>query len=221
MAFAGTGAWLLSPDPGEAAGAGCADASGALVADVPSCAAAGVAAAGALPRPPLMSPIAAVAADVPLADGGVVCWALTTMATATGWTAGLGESAAVVVVVVVSVAASSSWLFLSPDDCFAKSSAGADAWIWPGSAACANAFGFAASGCEAELGLSGFWALAVVLSCAEGLLLLEGGGAVVLGFAGAWPFWLCDVWAGAVLLASVAAVLDFELLFDWKLLLCR
>jgi hypothetical protein len=70
--------------------------------------------------------------------------------------------------------------------------------------------------------LAGFWALAVVLSCAEGLLLLEGGGAVVLGFAGGWLFWPCDVCAGAVLLPSVATAVDFELLFDWKLLLrCR
>ena len=68
--------------------------------------------------------------------------------------------------------------------------------------------------------MAGFWALAVVLSCAEGLLLLEGGGAVVLGFAGCWLFWPCDVCAGAVLLPSVPAALDFELLFDWKLLLC-
>jgi hypothetical protein len=133
---------------------------------------------------------------------------------------GLAASAAVVVVVVVSVAAASSWLFLLLDDCFAESSAGADAWTWPGSAACPSAFGFAASGCEAGLGLAGFWALAVVLSCAEGLLLLEGGGAVVLGFAGCWLFWPCDVCAGAVLLPSVPAALDFELLFDWKLLLC-
>jgi hypothetical protein len=106
----------------------------------------------------------------------VAGWVLTTI---TGGMAGLAASAGVVVVVVVSVAAASSWLFLSPDDCFAESSAGPDPWTWPGSAACAGAIGFAACGCEAELGLAGFWALAVVPSCAEGLLLLEGGGAVV------------------------------------------
>lgn len=142
------------------------------------------------------------------------------LTTITGGMAGLAASAGVVVVVVVSVAAASSWLFLSPDDCFAESSAGPDPWTWPGSAACASALGFAAFGCEAELGLAGFWALAVVPSCAEGLLLLEGGGAVVLGFAGGWLFWPCDVCAGAVLLPSAAAAVDFELLFDWKLLLC-
>ena len=62
--------------------------------------------------------------------------------------------------------------------------------------------------------------MAVVPSCAEGLLLLEGGGAVAFGFAGGCLFWPCDVCAGAVLLPSVAAAVDFELLFDWKLLLC-
>jgi hypothetical protein len=184
---------------------------------VASCASAEVAVSD-LPRPPLTPPIAAAAAaGVPLAGGGVAGWVLTTI---TGGMAGLAASAGVVVVVVVSVAAASSWLFLSPDDCFAESSAGPDPWTWPGSAACAGAIGFAACGCEAELGLAGFWALAVVPSCAEGLLLLEGGGAVVLGFAGGWLFWPCDVCAGAVLLPSVAAAVDFELLFDWKLLLC-
>jgi len=38
-------------------------------------------------------------------------------------------------------------------------------------------------------------------------------------FAGGWLFWPCDGCAGAVLLPSVAAAVDFELLFDWKLLL--
>ena len=90
--------------------------------------------------------------------------------------AGLAASAGVVVVVVVSAAAASSWLFLSPDDCFAELSACPDPWTWPGSAACASAFGFAAFGCEAELGLAGFWALAVVPSCAEGLLSWKGAG---------------------------------------------
>ena len=213
MTSAGAGAGVLSPAPGEAGAACCADASDAFAV-----ASADVAVAGDLPRTPLTSPMAA--AGVPLAGGGVAGWLLTTIATATGWTAGLAASAAVVVVVVVSVAAASSWLFLLLDDCFAESSAGADAWTWPGSAACPSAFGFAASGCEPGLGLAGFWALAVVLSCAEGLLLLEGGGAVVLGFAGCWLFWPCDVCAGAVLPPSVPAALDFELLFDWKLLLC-
>lgn len=109
-----------------------------------SCASAEVA-VGDLPRPPLTPPIAAAAAaGVPLAGGGGAGWVLTTI---TGGMAGLAASAGVVVVVVVSVAAASSWLFLSPDDCFAESSAGPDPWTWPGSAACASALGFAAFGC--------------------------------------------------------------------------
>ena len=114
MTSAGAGAGVLSPAPGEAGAACCADASDAFAV-----ASADVAVAGDLPRTPLTSPMAA--AGVPLAGGGVAGWLLTTIATATGWTAGLAASAAVVVVVVVSVAAASSWLFLLLDDCFAES----------------------------------------------------------------------------------------------------
>jgi len=43
-------------------------------------------------------------------------------------------------------------------------------------------FGFGALVGAAEFESARLWALGVVLFCAEGLLLLEGGGGVVLGF---------------------------------------
>ena len=72
----------------------------------------------------------------------------------------------------------------------------------------------------AEFESARLWALGVVLFCAEGLLLLEGRGGVVLGFVAGWLFWPCDVCAGAGLLPPVAAALDFALSFGWKVLLC-
>jgi hypothetical protein len=80
LTSAGAGAGVLSPAPGGAGAACCADASDAFAV-----ASADVAVAGDLPRTPLTSPMAA--AGVPLAGGGVAGWLLTTIATATGWTA--------------------------------------------------------------------------------------------------------------------------------------
>jgi len=110
LAFAGGGAWLLSPEPGDVVEACCADASGAFAGA--SCASAEFAVIGDLPRPPPRSPIVAAAADVPLAGAAAGGCVLTTIATATGGIAGVAALAAVVVV-VASVAAVSSWLFLS------------------------------------------------------------------------------------------------------------
>jgi hypothetical protein len=126
-----------------------------------------------------------------------------------------------VVVVVVSVVAVSSWLFLSPDDCLAESPVVAAAWSWPGTEACVRLFGFGAFVGEAEFEAAGLWALVVALFCTAALLLLGGVAVVVLGFVAGWLFWACDVCAGAGLVPSVAAVLDFELVFDWKVLLRR
>jgi hypothetical protein len=146
---------------------------------------------------------------------------VTTIAAATGVIAGLAALAPVVVV-VASVAAVSSWFFLSPDDCFPESPVVAAVVAGPGTAACGMPLGFGAFDGEAEFESAGLWALVVVPFCAEGLLPFEGGGAVaVLGFVAGWLFWPCEVCAGAGLLPLVAAALDFELLFDWKVLLCR
>src|SRR5262249_14218198 len=60
------GAWLLSPEPGDATEACCADASGAFAAA--SCVSAEFAVVGDLPRPP--PPIAAAVPAVPLAGAG-------------------------------------------------------------------------------------------------------------------------------------------------------
>jgi len=217
FAFAGGGAWLLSPEPGDVVEACCADASGALAGA--SCASAEFVVLGDLPRPPPRSPIVAAAADVPLAGAAAGGCVLTTIATATGGIAGVAALAAVVVV-VASVAAVSSWLFLSPDDCFAESPVVVAVWSWPGTAACAMPFGFGALVGAAEFESARLWALGVVLFCAEGLLLLEGGGGVVLGFVAGGLFWPCDVCVGAGLLPPVAAALDFALSFGWKVLLC-
>jgi len=217
LASAG-GAWLLSLELDDVVEACCADASVAFA--VASCASAEVAVVGDLPRPP--SPIAAAGAGVPLAGAGAAGCVLTTSATATGGIAGLAALAlAAVVVVAASVAAVSSWLFLSPDDCFAESPVVVAVWSWPGTAACAMPFGFGAFVGAAEFESAWLLALVVVLFCAGGLLPLEGGGVVALEFVAGWLFGPSEVCAGAGLLLSVAGALDFELLFDWKALLCR
>src|SRR5262245_47492950 len=77
-------------------------------------------------------------------------------------------------------------------------------------------FVFCAFVVVAEFESAWLLALVVVLFCAGGLLPLEGGGVVAFEFVAGWLFGPCEVCAGAGLLPSVAAALDFELLFDWK-----